>query len=348
METGNIFKYSVPFTMIANELVMCENMSPILKTVYSIACCYASSTDSSCYPSYTTIARKAGICRNSAIKAIKELVEAGLMIKETRKTVKDTFTSNTYIINQWNSQADKYFNKSGKEESPVDVSEPSIPPEENDESQAVKAVLVEEKTENNCTVGGSASDAPPLKSQKNDGGSAGNAPGVVQEMHYPSAPDAPPFIYEQYSINNNKSNNNQSINQRVKTKVKKQEEVNDGLIDENEKAELNEILEKCCLENFTDEIALMFKSAVERLFYSDKLKVGKAILPKEKIRSCLHLVDEDALDTVIVKMKENDGKIKNPPAWLMSTIINEISFSNAELLLTLPAKYQHNSDYYVD
>lgn len=348
METGNVFKYSVPFTMIANELVMCENMSPILKTVYSIACCYASSTDSSCYPSYTTIARKAGICRSTAIRAIKELVEAGLMIKETRRTEKDTFTSNTYIINQWNSQADKYFNKTGVKKAQEDVEGACEQPEENAENQANEDVLSEEKVADICTVGGSVSNTPPLNAQKIEGGSVGNTLGVVQEIHHPSVPDTPPFIYEQYSINKNKCNNNQSINQRVKTKEKKQEEANAGLIDENEKLELNEILDNCGLENFTKEIAFMFRSAIERLFYSDKLKVGKSILPKEKIRSYLSLLDEDTLDVVLKIMKNNSEKIQNPTYWLMSTIINEICFSNAELLLTVPAMYQHNSDYYVE
>lgn len=107
-EKANVFRYSTPFTMVSNELILCENMSPTLKTVYSVICCYANIKDSSCYPSYATIAKKAGISRRTAITAIQTLQDCGLLEKETRKNGSD-YTSNVYVIFPWNEQAARYF-----------------------------------------------------------------------------------------------------------------------------------------------------------------------------------------------------------------------------------------------
>lgn len=107
-EKANVFRYSTPFTMVSNELILCENMSPILKTVYSVICCYANINDSSCYPSYATIAKKAGISRRTAITAIQTLQDCGLLEKETRKNGSD-YTSNVYVIFPWNERAARYF-----------------------------------------------------------------------------------------------------------------------------------------------------------------------------------------------------------------------------------------------
>jgi len=51
------------------------------------------------WPSYTTIAEKAGCSRPTAVKAVKRLIKIGLAIKKRRRTATDKMNSNLYEIN---------------------------------------------------------------------------------------------------------------------------------------------------------------------------------------------------------------------------------------------------------
>lgn len=107
IEQGDRSVYQPPFTMISNDLIRCEHMSPTLKTIYSIICCFANGSGS-CFPSYGTIAAKAGVSRSTVIRSIKTLEESGLLVKEYRKNGSE-YSSNTYTIRWWNPQAEAYF-----------------------------------------------------------------------------------------------------------------------------------------------------------------------------------------------------------------------------------------------
>lgn len=316
MEQGNFFKYSVPFTMVANELIMCEYMSPILKTVYSLACCYASLDDSSCYPSYTTIAKKAGISRRTAIRAIKTLQEAGLLTKETRKSEKQEYTSNIYTVNQWSTESELYFKQlSGKDE-----------PAWNDNKEGGVTDTLPPSVTN--TPGGVTDTPPP---------SVTNTPGSVT--------DTPPFLYEQESLNNNQFfNNNQSINQKAEFNFQKEPSDEEQVL--SDQIELEAVIQNCELEIFQPEVGEMFRSAIERIFYSKNMKIGNAILPKERLRSYLRFLSGEVLTGVLETMRHNTQKVKNPNAWLMSTIINTICEAQSELILGLPASFQDDQDLY--
>lgn len=356
MEQGNIFKYSVPFTMVANELIMCEDMSPILKTVYSIACCYASSQDASCYPSYTTIARKAGICRSTAIKAIRELIAADLLSKETKQNTKQEFTSNTYVVNQWNAMAAQYFHCSPPTESKEkdetlakDDSKPDETEEKKPNVDPTETCAQKENTAPQSAHEGSAGDTPPTLAGDSMGGSVSNTPPPSAANTLGSAGDTPPFILNNNQINNNHGlNNNQSINQdnsmQKRSTAFKSVSAEDRRMEETQ---LHKILANCELNRFTPDVRIMFQSAIERIFYSERLKIGTAMLPKEKIRAYLWHLDTEILDTVLKRMSKNEKKILNPLAWLMSTIINEICTADSEAFLALPAQYQNVGDLYV-
>lgn len=119
--------------------------------------------------------------------------------------------------------------------------------------------------------------------------------------------------------------------------------VTDGQTDE---MILQQILSKCSLELFSTNVSMMLTQAIERLYYSENLKIGNAKLPREKIRSYLWLLSADILISVLETMKKNEGRIQNPMAYLMSTIVNTICEQESGLILSLPAECVGNEDLY--
>ena len=110
---------------------------------------------------------------------------------------------------------------------------------------------------------------------------------------------------------------------------------------------LNEILNHCELALFQENIQRMFRAAIERLYYSDTVKIGNSRLPGKKIRSYLELLDADALISVLDKMKQNQAKIINPTGYMMSMIFNELCEKDSGLILSLPPEYQPTSNFYL-
>ncbi len=116
----------------------------------------------------------------------------------------------------------------------------------------------------------------------------------------------------------------------------------DGPTDEN----LQLILDNCELQIFSENIQTMIIQAVERLYYTETLKIGNARLPQAKVRSYLNLLTPDVLMAVLQAMKDNEDRIVNPMAYLMSTIINSICEQESDLILSLPKEYVKESDFY--
>ena len=97
---------------------------------------------------------------------------------------------------------------------------------------------------------------------------------------------------------------------------------------------LSAILAACCLESFAPETARVFENAIERLFYSESLRVDKALLPQKRVRSRLLLLNDAILRDVEAKMASNtDRPIKNSTAYTMSMIFNAISESESDLMV---------------
>lgn len=110
---------------------------------------------------------------------------------------------------------------------------------------------------------------------------------------------------------------------------------------------LENIFENCELGIFKTNLQTMFKNVIERLYYSDYLKIGNARLPQMKIRSYLNLLDSEILMAALDSMKQNEQRIKNPTAYLMSTIFNGICEKDSDLILSLPAQYLNENDFYM-
>lgn len=154
-------------------------------------------------------------------------------------------------------------------------------------------------------------------------------------------PKSHPSQIENINIYNSQIENSPSIHLRPLENTV----MADGQTDEQL---LQRIWNRCGLEMFRDNIRVMLEQAIERLFYSESLKIGNARLPKEKIRGYLSLLDEEILISVLDTVKKNEETIVNPTAYLMSTIINAICEQESEVLLNLPARYISERSFYAE
>ena len=97
MPISKKLRYNAPFTIIDKAVIQSESLSVYDKALYAILCSYASS-DGSCYPSYSTLARKAGCSRRKVIAVISNLEELGLLEKQPQVNSVGDSTSNLYTI----------------------------------------------------------------------------------------------------------------------------------------------------------------------------------------------------------------------------------------------------------
>ena len=141
-----------------------------------------------------------------------------------------------------------------------------------------------------------------------------------------------------------KIENSQSINPTSPQNGREGTALADGQTDEEHI--LQYLLSKCELQIFAPNVAQMLQQAIERLFYSESLKIGDAKLPKAKIRSYLWLLDSEVLLSVMESVKQCEGRIVNPTAYLMSTIINTICEKESSLIISLPPDYIRTEDIY--
>ena len=139
--------------------------------------------------------------------------------------------------------------------------------------------------------------------------------------------------------------NSQSVNQSYENLSGiGRKKMTDGQTDDEKS--IQDILNRCELNIFSENVRQMLIQAIERLYYSESLKIGNAILPQAKVRSYLNLLDCDTLISTVETMKSNEERIINPMAYIMSTIINTICEKDGDLILSLPARYVSQKDLY--
>lgn len=100
-----------------------------------------------------------------------------------------------------------------------------------------------------------------------------------------------------------------------------------------ERRQLAEILEQCELWIFDPETAKVLENAVERLFYSESFRIGKAVLPQANVRSRLWDLDGVILQTAVGKLHSNQCNVKNSTAYTMAVIFNAICESQSDLMV---------------
>lgn len=101
----------------------------------------------------------------------------------------------------------------------------------------------------------------------------------------------------------------------------------------SEQEQLAQILENCALWVFDAETAKVFENAIERLFYSQEYRIGKAVLPQANVRSRLWDLDCTILQSVAGKLRQNQQNIKNSTAYTMAVMFNAICESQSDVLL---------------
>ena len=108
----------------------------------------------------------------------------------------------------------------------------------------------------------------------------------------------------------------------------------DRQADEEAERELTGILEACELEFFPQDTARVFENAIERLYYSDSYRIGKAVLPQSRVRAKLRLLDNMILRDAESKLAANlERKVKNSTAYTMAVIFNCITESESDLMV---------------
>lgn len=106
----------------------------------------------------------------------------------------------------------------------------------------------------------------------------------------------------------------------------------DGRVDEE--AELTGILDACELHCFAPETARVFENAIERLYYSDSFRIGKATLPQSRVRAKLQRLDVMILRTAEQKLSANvDRPVKDSTAYVMATVFNAIAECESDLMV---------------
>lgn len=101
----------------------------------------------------------------------------------------------------------------------------------------------------------------------------------------------------------------------------------------SEQEQLAQILENCELWIFDPDTAKVFANAIERLFYSDSFRIGKAVLPRANVRSRLWDLDGIILQSVQSKLRNNQRDIKNSTAYTMAVIFNTICESQSDIMV---------------
>ena len=102
---------------------------------------------------------------------------------------------------------------------------------------------------------------------------------------------------------------------------------------------LNEVKEKCKLNEFTKEEQSILEDVIDRLYYADNLKVGSIVITNSKILSKLHLINKNNLIQLLNIMKAS-GNIKNIINYLIICLYNNLGNGNIKLLnkTTNPAR----------
>ncbi len=90
---------------------------------------------------------------------------------------------------------------------------------------------------------------------------------------------------------------------------------------------LNEVKEKCKLNEFTKEEQNILEDVIDRLYYVDNLKVGSVVITNSKILSKISLINKDNL-IQLLDIAKNSSNIKNITNYLMICLYNNLGHSN--------------------
>ena len=111
----------------------------------------------------------------------------------------------------------------------------------------------------------------------------------------------------------------------IKTNIINTDSIN--LQSNEEYISLNEVKEKCKLNEFTKEEQTILEDVIERLYYANDLKVGSVVITNSKIVSKIFLINKDNL-IQLLDIAKNSSNIKNITNYLMICLYNNLGHSN--------------------
>ena len=111
----------------------------------------------------------------------------------------------------------------------------------------------------------------------------------------------------------------------IKTNIINTDSIN--LQSNEEYISLNEVKEKCKLNEFTKEEQTILEDVIERLYYSNDLKVGSVVITNSKILSKISLINKDNL-IQLLDIAKNSSNIKNITNYLMICLYNNLGHNN--------------------
>lgn len=114
-----------------------------------------------------------------------------------------------------------------------------------------------------------------------------------------------------------------------------------------ESISLNDVKEKCKLNEFATEEKSILEDFIDRLYYADNLKVGNVIITNSKILSKISLINKDNL-IQLLDIVRNNNNIKNITNYLMICLYNNLGNSNINIATNNIANNKttiYNRDY---
>ena len=253
------------------------------------------------------IAEDLGITYKKAISAFKELISLNLI---TEQRCGRGIPNKIYIVKLelTETQAKKYTKREN-----LRTADSVCLNENLSEFEICQNSTSEENTENQ--------DMPNTDIKNSQNGISRTAEQEVLDV--PESHPNKTYINKTY---NNHTENSQSVSQQGNFKIytSSVEEISFDRQTDN-RYNFDDILENCELHLFDEEERKILYDALERMFYSDGLKIGNAKLPQDKVRSRMYEIDGSILQSAMQNLHRNDREISNITAYVMSTIFNCIT-----------------------
>ena len=131
----------------------------------------------------------------------------------------------------------------------------------------------------------------------------------------------------------------------IKTNIINTESINPQSNEES--ISLNDVKEKCKLNEFATEEKSILEDVIDRLYYADSLKVGNVIITNSKILSKISLINKNNL-IQLLDIARNNNSIKNITNYLVICLYNNLGNSNINIATSNLADNKttiYNRDY---
>lgn len=140
---------------------------------------------------------------------------------------------------------------------------------------------------------------------------------------------------EEYYIGENTTNEKEYLRTNKQNNIKHKNKDTDVSQSEVEKENLEHIKQKCELYLFNEKQRNIIENALDIMFYSNNLKIGQAVLPKENVRSRMQLLNASIIFYAFDKLNylKSDTQIHNSTNFIISCLYNAITeyYSDSDL-----------------